>query len=197
MLCCFYGLGFVQSEGLLFCPELPGNPVSIVLTSKMSDPDLEATEALMSLRGDVDTSEDQENLDTPDPEVSKNSGSEEMKHVIRKPDSLIECKYCHHVCSGGVTRVRAHLSKLPGAGIISCPKVPENVMLRMRELTRKVAAKRKAMEERKKTMSSLVPTPFTSTGSNINHFHIITASVLTLISCRVNHTIGDHPRNMG
>jgi len=123
-------------------------------------------------RGFVDTSEDQENLASHDPDSSQSMHSDEWSHVNRKPDNVLECKYCFHGFSGGVTRIRSHLSKMPGGGIKVCTKVPVDIMQRMRQRTKTVVAKKKAVEERKKSMSSMVPTPFTSTCTNISELHL-------------------------
>jgi hypothetical protein len=72
-----------------------------------------------------------------------------------KKHSLI-CNFCGKVCSGGITRVKYHLAKIPKSNVALCDKVPTDVKEEMIELlTKKAAVKESKTKERERTRAEV------------------------------------------
>lgn len=120
----------------------------------MIDSDKDATEALLALGSAttvskpiaVDLTIDKENLHERDYVIVLN-------HTKKDPE--VECVYCaHHYC-GGVPRIRAHLAKLRGQGIIPCHKVPPQVSQAFRDKANSITDQAKKSQDQKDARANL------------------------------------------
>ncbi|XP_062174923.1 uncharacterized protein LOC133880065 [Alnus glutinosa] len=55
------------------------------------------------------------------------------EHAVEMENSRFMCKFCHDCFSGGISRIKSHLSGLSGRDIQLCPKVPEAIQLKAKQ----------------------------------------------------------------
>lgn len=67
---------------------------------------------------------------------------------VKKKNSL-KCNYCLNTYTGGITRIKYHLAKVPKSGVAKCKKVPKDVLNEMLKLlSNKINAKNSKARDR-------------------------------------------------
>ena len=44
-----------------------------------------------------------------------------------KKKNSLKCNYCGGIYTGGITRIKLHLGKVPRSNVAKCPKVPKDI----------------------------------------------------------------------
>jgi len=146
----------------------------------MQDSDREASEALLAL-GSTNRSTVQSVDLSPQPiciDIDKENQQRQLPdewdhvHILQndRKDPRVQCKYCNHVFTGGVTRIRAHLAKQLKAGVRICDKVKPQVCMhyqaRLKEATEK-SSKNLELKEQRLVLASATAAPVATCNGSI------------------------------
>ncbi|XP_068498232.1 uncharacterized protein [Phaseolus vulgaris] len=64
-------------------------------------------------------------------------------------NNMIQCSLCNFILNGSYTRVRAHLLKLTGAGVRSCPYVTASKLVELKKLDNEAKLKIEGLKQKK------------------------------------------------
>ncbi|KAJ1284374.1 hypothetical protein BS78_03G198900 [Paspalum vaginatum] len=86
----------------------------------------------------------------------------------------LKCNYCQNIYTGGITRIKKHLAKIPKSGVAKCTKVPSDVKNEMfRLLTKKSDAKQKRAKELERDRAEIDLTHSEGEGSDYDGHYAV------------------------
>jgi hypothetical protein len=93
-------------------------------------------------------------------EANSNSTLDPAWKYCTLPDKLkkhsLRCNFCEKLCSGGITRIKYHLAKIPKSNVSLCDKFPTDVKEEMIALlTKKAAIKESKTKERQRNRAEV------------------------------------------